>query len=114
MSEINKNMPFDSAREDVEDPDTIDGNENVIEWLNGNDTATVQLAGHRKLNNKVHEWAKEYPEEVQIVGENTNGSIVAYIPASYITLRRPVHRELSDEQREELRERLKKVRDERK
>lgn len=111
MSEINKNLPFDSAAEDVNGDGNIDNHENVVEWIDGNKTATVQLSGHRKLNNRIRELAEQYPDEVQICGENEDGSIVAHIPISYIYIKRPARRELNDEQKEELRERLAKARE---
>ena len=110
MSRINEDLPFDKASEDADKDHQIDGHENVIEWLDGNKIATVQLSGHRKLNNKVREWARDYPDEVQICGENDNGSIVAHIPAEYISLRRPTRRELSEDEKQKLRERLAKAR----
>lgn len=111
MSEINKSLPFDSAAEEVNGDGNIDNHENVVEWIDGNKTATVQLSGHRKLNNRIHELAEQYPDEVQICGENEDGSIVAHIPISYIYIKRPARRELNDEQKEELRERLAKARE---
>lgn len=115
MSEINKNMPFDKACEDIE-PDNIDdySGENCIEWLRGAKTVTVQLAGHTKLCNRIKKYAEEYPNEVEICGTNKDGSIVAHLPLKYVKLTRPAHREMSDEQRKASAERLAKAREERK
>lgn len=113
MEEYNKDTHlFEKACEDIK-PDDIESGENVIEWIRGQDKATVQFAGHNRFCNRVKQYARDFPEEVQIVGENRDGSIVAHLPLSYISVRRPSHRDLTDEQKQELRERLAKARENR-
>lgn len=80
-------------------------NENVIEFTRDNRVATVTFCQGRYVT-KVKELAKKYPEEVQITHENEDGSIVAHIPTSYIKINKRTHN-LTDEQRQELSDRLK-------
>lgn len=115
MSDINKDMLFDAACEDIEPEGIEDYNgENAIEWIKGQKTVTVQLAGNTKLCNRVRKYAEEYPDEVQICGVNRDNSIVAHLPLSYIKITRPPKRELTEEQKAAARERLMKARKNRK
>jgi hypothetical protein len=61
--------------------------ENEIEFLNNQKVATVTLSQGRYIS-KVRKLAGKYPDEVQIVSENQDGSIVAHIPTSYIKISR--------------------------
>lgn len=76
--------------------------ENVIEWYTGNDTATVTFA-QGKYKTKIRKLAEQYPNEVEIVAENKDGSLCAHVPLSYIRIMRP--RDVSEEERERLRQR---------
>lgn len=80
-------------------------NENVIEFLRNQDTATVTFCQPR-FANKVRALAKQYPEEVKITAENSDGSLVAHIPTRWICLKAP--RQLSEEERQVLSDRAKK------
>lgn len=86
-----------------------DSPECVIEWLKGNKTATVTFPSRTKLNTKVKKLAEQFPDEVQICHENKDGSIVAHIPVRYINISRR-KRELTEEQRKEIGERLSRFR----
>ena len=78
--------------------------ENVIEWLLNDKTATVTLTQGRFIT-KVKELASKYPEDVKITRTNTDGSIVACIPTSYISISNR-SKNLTDEQRQAIKERL--------
>lgn len=82
-------------------------NENAIEWLDTKQKATVTLHGGR-LKNRVLRLAEEYPDEVEIRREpdDNGGFLVAKIPAKWVKITPPRRLELTDEQKEELRERL--------
>ena len=85
----------------------------AIEWLTNNRTATVTLPGRSKYCSKVKKLAEQYPEEVKIRHCNPDGSIVATIPVKYVKISHPktVTREYTEEERELLRERMKKMRE---
>ena len=101
--------PFEKAVSDI----LIPGNdtENVIEsrfddsmiidFQNGAKLCTVSLSS-RKWINLLEKCAKQFPEEVTIQHRNKNGSIVAYMPVSYLHIYRP--QEISEERRQQLRE----------
>ena len=78
-------------------------NENVIEFLRGQKTATVTFCSQNKLNTRVRKLAELKPEECQIVAENSDGSIVAHVPTKWIKIN-PT-KELSEEAKQKLRER---------
>lgn len=78
--------------------------ENNIEWLNGQDRVTVSFS-QAKYINKVKKLAEKH-SDVEIVAENNDGSITAHLPLSYIKVSPP--RQMSEEQKEQARDRLKK------
>lgn len=80
-------------------------NENVIEFLRNQDTATVTFCQPRFVN-KVKALAKHYPEEVKITAENEDGSLVAHIPTRWICLKAP--RQMTEEERQILSDRARK------
>ena len=79
--------------------------ENCIEWIRGSQTATVTFPKSR-FSTKVTKLAEQYPDEVQICHVNKDGSIVAHIPVDYVTIRKPVKLDLTDEERQRRRDRL--------
>lgn len=89
--------------------------ENVIEFLRGQQRATATFCSQNKLGNKIRKLAKEYPEEVQIVAENPDGSIVAHFPVKWVKISAPSKNrpEMSEEKKQELRERIKKLNEQR-
>lgn len=72
-------------------------NENVIEWLKGDTMAAVTAPTASKLKGMITRLNKKYPDEVEILACNQDGSIFAHVPVEYVTLKRP--RELSEAQR---------------
>ena len=82
-------------------------NENVIEYLRGQKTATATFCSQSKLGNKVKRLAEERPEECQVMAENPDGSIVAHFPVKWIKISVP--RQFSEEQKAEMAERGRKA-----
>jgi len=80
-----------------------DERENAIEWLNGQNRVTVTMSQGRYIS-KVKKLAEKFPDEVQIVKENEDGTILAHIPLNYIKINR-ASRDLTEEERGELAER---------
>lgn len=74
--------------------------ENVIEWIDGQKTATVTLSSRRQIT-KVKKLAEKHPDLVQIDWENKDGSIVAHMPVSAIIFRIDT---ITEEERERRRE----------
>jgi hypothetical protein len=102
---------FDKTSDEIEkDTKSYEYNdENVIEFIRNSKTATLTFSQGRFVH-KIKKLAKENPDEVKIVYENKDGSIVATIPVSYIHIYSS-KREMTEEQRKEASERLKKIRD---
>lgn len=89
-------------------PDTRAVNENAIEFLRDHERATVTFSQGR-YKTRIRNLAKQRPEECQIVAENKDGSLCAHIPTSWIRINPGM--ELTDEQREEKAETMRKLRD---
>lgn len=83
--------------------------ENVIEWITGDETITLTIS-QRKYITKINRLAEKYPNKVIIVAENKNGSLLVKMPIGALKLN-IIERELSDEQKDELVERLKIARE---
>lgn len=82
-----------------------DVKENVIEWINGQDTISVTLHQGRYIT-KVEKLAKKFPKQVKILARNTDGSIFAKLPLKALRLSLSTKSEMSEEQRAEVRARL--------
>lgn len=83
--------------QDIAAEDSTSNNENVIEWLRDAKTALVTLTQGRYIT-KIKKYAQSNPEECRVLTENSDGSICARIPISWVKISPP--REVSEEQRE--------------
>ena len=81
-------------------------NENVIEWLSGSDLVLVTLS-QKKYVNKVKKLAEAH-DDVVIMRVNKDGSILARLPLKFIRITPTI--QLTEEQRNQARERLEKYR----
>ena len=82
-------------------------NENMIEFLDNDKKATVTLHDMR-LKNRVLKLAEEYPDEVTIkaMPERNHGYLVAHVPKKWVKINPPIKREMTEEQKDVLRERV--------
>lgn len=80
-------------------------NENVIEFLRGEDRATVTFSQGRYVS-KIKRLAAKYPDECQIVAENKDGSICAHVPVKWVSVNPPRKVEMTEEQRRAFVERM--------
>lgn len=62
--------------------------ENTIEFLKDEQTATVTFSQGR-YKTKIRKLAAKRPEECQIMAENSDGSILAHIPVSWVKISPP-------------------------
>jgi hypothetical protein len=105
---------FEKAVSTIDERTGNSNNENVFEMYediidyspNSNRLVTATLTGSCGWRTKVLKLAQKYPDEVQVVHTNKDGSIVAHLPCSYLHIYRP--RVLSEETKEKYRENLKK------
>lgn len=82
--------------------------ENCIEFLITDKTATCTFSTKAWIS-KVKKLAAKYPNKVKVVAENLDGSIVAHMPVSCISLKSPREKkDLSDAERKAIGERLHK------
>ena len=65
----------------------------------------------RKFITKVRKLKEQYPEQVRIIAEpeDNDGCIYAEMPTAWFTIRVPVKRVLTDEQKQILSERIKRT-----
>lgn len=59
--------------------------ENVLEWLDGNDTISATLH-QKKFVNRIKKLSEIHKDEVKIIAENDDGSIFVHLPLSYLKL----------------------------
>lgn len=78
-----------------------------IEWVRGDDRAMVTFPNGSRMKNKLQKLHSQYPEDVQIIAENKDGSICAWIPVKWVNIRKP--KKVSDEQRAAASERFKQM-----
>ncbi len=81
----------------------MDYKENNIEFLKGQQRATASFTQGRFIS-RIEKLAEQYPEEVEIVAHNSDGSICAHFPTKWIKINPP--QKLSEERREELSKRM--------
>lgn len=79
--------------------------ENVIEWLNGQDTIAVTLHQGRLIT-KVERLAKKFPDYVKILCRNEDGSVFAKMPLKALHLNLSSRSTMSEEDRQKVAERF--------
>lgn len=87
--------------------------ETAMGYLTEDDGRAWFSSDEKKWKNRIMKLAEEYPEQVKITvyPEDNDGCINAWIPAKWIRVKPPVKRNLTDEQRMAMSERLKKARE---
>lgn len=83
--------------------------ETVVEYIRGDDYITVSSQDYVWIN-KVKKLHAANPDEIQIVAINDDGSICVRLPKGYFKLSKPRSREISEETKAAMSERLKKAR----
>lgn len=73
-------------------------NEFVIEWISGQNTASVTFPSNSRWANKIRNLA-ENSSEVTVI-EDKNGYLFAHIPIEYVSIRKP--KVLSEEHKAKL------------
>lgn len=78
--------------------------ENCIEWVRDTDRATLSLSQRRTIN-RIERLAKSHPAECEVIARNSDGSICAHVPVSWIKI--SSLRKVTEGQRERARESMK-------
>lgn len=88
-----------------------DFKETAVGYINVDSYATFS-SSEQKWINKILELRESHPDEVKIeyMPENNHGMLLAHIPKSWLKIKAPSKRELTDEQRAAMSERLAKAR----
>lgn len=82
-------------------------NEFSIEWIKGAEYAGVTVPSGTALKSKLLHLAENYPDEVKVKAENSDGSLFVHIPVEYVKISPP--RQVSDKQKEEASKRFKQM-----
>lgn len=85
----------------------LESKENAIEFLYGDKQATGTFCSP-KFVNRLKKLAENNPDECKIVAENEDGSIVAHFPVKWVKVSPPRKRDMTEEEKDALRERFKK------
>ena len=91
----------------------MENTENMIEFLSGTRTATVTFTNQKHIN-RMKKLYEERKDEFKYFKENEDGSVCAKIPVKWVRIgagRTGTKREMTEEQKKELAERLKKARE---
>lgn len=78
-------------------------------YLTEDDHAVIST-DDRKWVNKIYKLAEERPDEVEIKHVFKDGFVTAHVPKSWIKVRPPVKRQLTEEQKKAYGERMRKAR----
>lgn len=72
------------------------------------DSTMFVSTDENKWKRKIETWAKEYPDQCKITTrpEDNDGCMCAKMPASWFRMRPPIKRKLTDEQKEEMVEKM--------
>lgn len=85
--------------------------ETAIDRLQGDDFCIVFTA-ERKFVAQIKEFAEQYPNDVEIQYINPDGSINAKVPYDWFRfIKPPTKRNYTEEQRQAMKERMKKARE---
>lgn len=86
--------------------------ETAVEFF-GDEKFLTYTTNDRKYVNKLRKQAEDYPDDVQIVSEFEDGTLVAHLPRKwFVAPKPPVKRApMSEERKDELRDRLAKMRE---
>lgn len=96
----------------MEERKSFNMNEFAIEWVKGRDYAGVTVPSGTAWKSKLMSYAKEKPEDVQLIAENADGSAFFHVPVNYIKCSPP--RQISEEQKEAARQRFQEMREKKK
>lgn len=90
----------------------MDNQENMIEFLAGTRTATVTFTD-KKYINKIKKIYEERKDDFKYFIENPDGSICAKLPLKWVKISPPrkTTKVMTEEQKKELAERLRKARE---
>ena len=81
-----------------------------MEWLTGDKRGAVTFSQKRWVN-KLLKYAEDYPDEIEIVAQNEDGSVFAHVPISWFKFSPPRKgREMSEEEKIAAGERMKAAR----
>ena len=89
----------------------MENTENMIEWISGTRSATVTFTNQKHIN-RMKKLYEERKDEFKYFKENSDGSICAKVPLKWIKVNpgslpgTGKKREMTEEQKEELRKRL--------
>ena len=89
----------------------LDGvTECVIEFERRSDYAGVTAASGTALKSKILKLAQQFPDSVEIISRNEDGSLFAHVPVKWVKVSAPRRVEMSEERKAAASERLREYR----
>ena len=79
--------------------------ETTIDHTSGQKTFSV-FSSEYVMARRLRKLAEQYPDEVEIVAQNPDGSLLLRVPQDWVMVRRPRKRSMTDEQKAQASERL--------
>ena len=83
--------------------------ENAVEFLVGDNLCTASFTSQRHIN-RIKKLFGNHKQDFCYMVENRDGSVCAKFPLSWLRIVPPTRREISEEEKELLRERLAEIR----
>lgn len=88
-------------------------NETVIDHVGGigcSDDWCGVSTGEMALRNKLERLAEKYPDEVECIAKNSDGSVYYHIPWKWVSIRKPKQMGFSEEELKNRSEKMKAMR----
>lgn len=79
--------------------------ENCIYWCDGDKIATVNVSANSRYASRLRKLAESDPDDVRIFSDRAGGYLVATVPTRAVKIN-IMHRNMSEEEKEALRQRL--------
>ena len=102
---------FEQVSDIINNTDMPDLRENVIYWKDGDKFVTVNVSANSRYASRIRDLAEKYPEEARVFSDQKSGYLVGVIPVKAVKLN-IIHgqaRDLSEEEKEVLRERMRAI-----
>lgn len=80
--------------------------ETVIDHVVGDDWCGVS-SGEDALKFRLYRFAKKYPDDVQLIAHNDDGSMYFHVPWDWVLIRKPKQMNFSDEEIKKRTDRIK-------
>ena len=82
--------------------------ETAWDFIQGEKTGTF-YSGQQKWIKKIHKYKEKYPDQIDIIHINSDGSVLAHAPESWFKFSPPKQMNISKERRKEMAENMRRI-----